>query len=399
MIANIAGGVLMWAVHFLARKTGPEEYGVFLAFLAVAMCVPTMPLQMVLAQQTAQGLATNHRGEVAGMIRLVWLASFVLWLAGVGLAVLWHAEILARWQIPNPWAFWIMLPALLFSLWGPMFSGVLQGQQNFLWLGWVMMLNGVGRLGIAALVVVVLHAAATGMVIGVLVGLVISGGLAIWQTRSLWSGPALPCDWRRLLRQVFPLVLGFGAFQFLFTADTMFAKTYFASATVGFYGSAGTLSRALMWLVGPLATVMFPRIVHSSAKSEKSNLMLMVFAGTGVLAVVGAAGLSVLGPFVVQIIYGKAYVQLASQVLPWYAGAMVPLALSNVLVNNLLARASFRIVLPMCVLAGGYAFALTRFHDTPVMLLQTTGVCSSILLVLCTGATLLDKTTAKTAAA
>src|SRR5437867_3768329 len=54
MVANVAGGVFMWAVHFLSRRIGPEEYGVFIACLAVAMCIPSIPLQMVVAHQTSQ---------------------------------------------------------------------------------------------------------------------------------------------------------------------------------------------------------------------------------------------------------------------------------------------------------------------------------------------------------
>ena len=75
-------------------------------------------------------------------------------------------------------------------------------------------------------------------------------------------------------------MLGFGAVQFLFTADTMFVKAYFSGDDAAFYVSAGTLSRALMWLVLPLATVMFPKIVHSVARSEKSNLLGVVLLGT-----------------------------------------------------------------------------------------------------------------------
>src|SRR5207249_1810794 len=126
------------------------------------------------------------------------------------------------------------------------------------------------------------------------------------------------------------LMLGFGAFQFLFTADTMFAKAYFDEDTVGFYGAAGTLSRALMWLVGPLASVMFPRIVHSAAKAEKSDLMGLVLLGTGILAVLGAISLSILGPWIVRFVSGQRFVAVASSLLPWYAAAMVPLALANV---------------------------------------------------------------------
>src|SRR3954453_22997523 len=71
MIANIAGGVLMWAVHFLSKRIPEGEYGIFVALLAVAMCIPTMPLQMALAHQTAQAVARNRLRQLAGMIRLM----------------------------------------------------------------------------------------------------------------------------------------------------------------------------------------------------------------------------------------------------------------------------------------------------------------------------------------
>src|SRR6266404_6117217 len=137
----------------------------------------------------------------------------------------------------------------------------------------------------------------------------------------------------------------------------MFVKSYFSPEDAGFYVSAGTLSRALLWLVTPLAAVMFPRIVHSAAKSEKTDLMRMVLIGTFVLAASGALGLSILGKWIVKFVFKESYVQTATSVLPWYAGAMVPLALANVLLNNLLARSSFKVVPALCVLAVAYAFA------------------------------------------
>jgi len=178
-------------------------------------------------------------------------------------------------------------------------------------------------------------------------------------------------------------MLSFAAFQFLFTADTMFVKSYFSSDEAGFYVSAGTLSRALMWLVGPLAAVMFPRLVHSAAKSEKSNLMGLVLIGTAVLATVGAVSMSILGPFIVKIVSGQKFVAVASALLPWYAFAMVPLSVANVLLNNLLAQSSAKAVAPLCILAVAYGFALTRFHDSLQMVLQTMGLCNVVLLLVC----------------
>ena len=62
---------------------------------------------------------------------------------------------------------------------------------------------------------------------------------------------------------------------------------------------------------------------------------------------------------------------------------MVPLAVANVLLNNLLARSQVKVVPALCVLAVAYAFALSRFHDTPVMVIQTLGACNLALLAVC----------------
>jgi O-antigen/teichoic acid export membrane protein len=382
MIANVAAGVLMWAVHFLFRATGPEEYGLFVTFVGLAMCIPNAPLQMVMAQQTAKALATRQTGELAGMTRMVWLGTSLLWLIGVAVVLVFQHDILVRWKVSNPAGLWITMLVLLLALWMPLFQGVLQGQQNFLWLGWSAMSQGIGRLGIAALAVLAFGGLAAGMMTGVLAGMIATNLIAIWQTRALWRAPARPFDWRSLLRQVVPLMLGSGVVQFLFMADIMFVKTYFPGTQAGYYDSAGTYSRALMWLVLPLATVMFPRIVHSSAKAEKTNILGMVLAGTAILSIVGAIALSLLGPIVIRFINGEECFKAASPLLSWYAGAMVPLSLANVLISALLARSSFRIVPWLCLLALGYVLALTHFHANFLMVLKTLGLVNLVLLAL-----------------
>jgi O-antigen/teichoic acid export membrane protein len=383
MIANVAGGLLMWAVHLLNKKIPPAEYGVFGVLLAVAMFVPNIPLQMVFAQQTARALATNRERELAGMIRLAWLGTLGLGLLLALGAWIWQAEIIAAWKLTNPAGLWITLLVVLLSFWLPLFWGVLQGQQNFFWLGWSNIFNGVGRLGVASFIVLLLGGYAAGMMLGVCLGLVVAVGIGIWQTRSLWLSHAQPFDWRSLLSQIGPLMLGFGAVQFFFTADTMFVKAYFSGDDAGFYVSAGTLSRGLMWLVIPLATVMFPKIVHSVARSEKSNLLGVVLIGTAVLAAGGALGLTILGPWVIRLAYSKDYVSIAAAVLPWYAWAMVPLSLAYALVNNLLARSQFRIVPVLVLLAVAYGVALIQFHNSLITVLKTLGVFNLLLLGVC----------------
>lgn len=383
MFANIASGALMWGVHFLSKKIPDAEYGTLITLLAATILIPTIPLQMVFAQQTAAALATGRERQLSGMVRKGWLWLTILWLVAAAVIFIFQRDIVSRWTLTNPAALWATAIVALGSLWLPMFSGVLQGGQNFLWLGWTVILNGVGRIGGASVIVFLLGGFAAGIMTGAAIGLGVATALAIWQTRSVWRGTSEPFNSRALLAQAIPLMLGFIATQFLFTADAMFVKSYFTSEETAFYGAAGTLSRALIWLVGPLTAVMFPKIVHSAAKSEKSNLMALTLAGTAALAICGAIGLSILGPFVVKLVYKPSYVELATRVLPWYAFGMVPLSLANVLASNLLARSKFGIVPFLILLAAGYGFALTQFHDSLVTVLKVFGVFNLLMLLVC----------------
>lgn len=73
------------------------------------------------------------------------------------------------------------------------------------------------------------------------------------------------------LARVGPLTFGFGAFQFMFSADPLFVQAWFDKDQTAFYMAAGTLGRALVAFTGPMVAVMFPKIVRSAALSEPTR--------------------------------------------------------------------------------------------------------------------------------
>ncbi len=387
MFANIAGGLLAFAVHFLNKKIPDAEYSNFGTLLMVIACVPVLPLQMVFAQQSALALATNRERQLAGMVRLTLLWISILWAVAALGVLMFQGPIISRWQLPGAAGLWVTLLTVLVTLWWPMFTGLLQGRQDFFWMGWTLIFGGVGRIVIAAVLVLGFAGGATGMMAGAMIGMGLMAGIACWRTRDLWAVRSEPFDAKASLGQIVPLMLGFGACQFLFTSDTIFAKAFFSGDAMKPYVAAGTLSRALLWLVLPMAAVMFPKLVHSSAKSEKTNLMGIVVLGTGVLAVCGMLGLWLVGPWVVKLVYKSGDVGETIRLIPWYSGAMVPLALANVLVNDLLARSHFRVVPAMVVLAVAYGFTLpfmlNHFPGRLEVALQTLGAFNLLLLAVC----------------
>jgi hypothetical protein len=294
---------------------------------------------------------------------------------------------MASWHLPSATGLWVTLLVVLASLWMPVFNGALMGKQDFLAMGWAAIGGGFARLAVAALLVLGFAGESGAMIFGAFVGIAILAAVAMWRTRDLWAVRATAFDKGKFFAQVAPLMLGFAACQFMFTSDTMFASSFFAREELKPYGAVGTLSRALLWLVLPLAAVMFPKLVHANAKSEKSNLFGLVVLGTGVLALCGAGGLWITGPWLVKLVYKAENVDVAMRLLPWYAFAMVPLALANVLVNDLLAREKFRVIPWMVLLAVAYGlalpWALRHWPGRLEIILQTLGLANTLLLAVC----------------
>jgi O-antigen/teichoic acid export membrane protein len=389
MLSSIIAGFMSLGVHFLNKLIPQGEYSNFGVLVMVIACLPTMPLQMVFAQQTAAALAENRERRLIAMIRWTWFWTFAIWIVVAVLAMIFQKQIADGWQLSSTAPLYATIFAILVSMWLPLFAGVMQGRQDFFWYGWANIAGGVLRLAAGAAAVIVFHLGASGMLWGATIGVGVASLIVIGRTRDLWSWgqPSEPFDSKALFKQIMPLIFAFGVCQFLFTTDTMYAQVHFSADSMKRYVAAGTLSRALLWLVLPISAVMFPKIVHASAKKEKSNLLAIVIAGTAVLAVVGAAGLCIVGPIVVRIVFKPEDVADTVALLPWYAGAMIPLALANVLVNDLMARGRFKVVPFMVAIGVAYAFTLPyilrHYPDRMTVVLQTLFVFTTLLFIVC----------------
>jgi O-antigen/teichoic acid export membrane protein len=387
IIAAVAGGAMSWLVHFLNKFISPAEYTAFGVLLAAVSCLPMTPVQMMFAQQSALALATGRERQLSNLIRLVWLWITLIF-AAVFIGVLFFQhQIVAGWHLPDVTSLWIAVVVMYFFMLQPIFSGLLQGRQDFFWLGWINILGGAGRLLPAAVLVVAVGWGAKGMMGGVLCGFLIGVAISLKRTHDLWSLPTSKFDGKKLLRQVTPLLLGFGAYQILFTSDMLFSKAFFTDDQMKPYLVAGTLSRALLWLVLPMATVLFPKLVQSRARAEKNNLFNLAVLGTALLSVCGALGLWVTGPVVVRLVTHASDVSDTMALIPWYAGAMVPLAMANVMLNDLMAKGRYIIVPFILGLAVAYCFSmplmLHHFPGRPVVALQIVGVFNLLLFGLC----------------
>jgi O-antigen/teichoic acid export membrane protein len=221
----------------------------------------------------------------------------------------------------------------------------------------------------------------------VLTGMAVVVGISAWQNRDLWQIQAEPIEWRKWLSRVVPLTLGLGALTLMISADVFFVQRYFEEGTTKYYLAAGMIGRALVFFTQPLATVMFPKLVRSAARSEKSDAMAHALLATLLAGGAAAIGCTLLPSLPLRIVFPPSYLEIATPLVRWFAWGMLPLTLTMVLGNALLARSRFAVVPWLLVVAIAYGVTLfwqLQFgHGTFQTVIQTLGVFSTLMLAVC----------------
>ena len=385
MLATVLGGVLMYAVHRVASHMPKGEYGLFTTLLQVVsqMSIPAIGLQGVFARQAAASLHPEHEKELAAVFRGVLCGTFSIWLLMIAVVWVLRDKILLSLGIANPAALWVTVLIGLTVLWRPVVMGIMQGRQNFLWLGWSSVLDGVVRFVGICVIVGLLAGYAAGAMTGVLCGsllIILIGG---WFSRDCFNAPAQSLNWRAWLAQVVPLAFGLGAGTFMLSADMLFVRAFFSEEQTGYYAAAGMIGRALVYFTVALTAVMFPKLARSAALGERSHALFLALALTGLAGAAAAALCSLAPELPLRIIYDRSFLALSAPLVPWFAWCMLPLTLATVLINGLMAQSRFAAVPWLLSVALGYALTLYFRHQSFIMVIQTLGIFSLIMLCVC----------------
>ncbi len=393
VVATVAGGVFMTAVHVVvSRRMDPAEYGVFFTLLRIylLMGIPAAGLQTVFTQQTAAALDEDSQARLRATTREVLGGIFILWLA-FGLVTAWFQEGWIRGlKITHPAALWVTVAVGLLLLWLPVLRGLLQGRQNFLGLGWVQILDGIGRFTAIA-VIVTLGGQSTGGMVGALIGQCVSLVVSLWLVRDVLGGVGRGFARGSWLRRVVPLTLGPGVVLVMSNSDVVFVQATFSSKiTPVAYMPAAMIGLAYLTFTLPLAWVMFPKVARSRALTEDTSALRHALGGTAALGLLTAVATTLLPKLPLQIIYfGNPKFWAAAPLVPWFTWALLPLILANVLISNSLARDRFAVVPWVVLVAAGYVATLLALRSYLVsiepaaafrLVVQTLGAFNLILL-------------------
>ncbi len=397
VLATLAGGVGMTAVHVVVQRYALEAYSQFKALLGLFYLVGAAQggLWNLFAQQTASALTPAQHSAVASAARRMAIAILIFG-AVLGVFLQFNAEAWTeQLKLPNSGALWATLGLAIATLELSILRGILQGQQNFSGLGWVTILDGVGRcLGVAA-ILMLFHGKAAGAIVGALIGNLVALVIGAWTGRAAFQGQSGEVPWNGWFARLVPLILTAAAVQVLTQFDNVFLqglipKDRMDSFRLGErYSPAAQIGFALTQFTVPLALVMFPRIARSAALSESTDAVKVAFISTLVLGTLAALGCTLIPGLPVRVLFSKVDLRIATPLVPWFAWAMLLFTLSNVLLSNLIAQAKFRVVPWMLAIAAIYVITLwsLRAHllaippaDACRLVVQVIGGCNAALL-------------------
>jgi O-antigen/teichoic acid export membrane protein len=270
----------------------------------------------------------------------------------------------------------------------------LQGRHQFGGLGWLQITDGVGRFTVMLLIVLLLNGKAAGAMFaafaGQLVTVIIGGAL----TQSIWRArPTVAFDWRGWFAGALPLSFGLGTILLMSSIDMLFVQGLFADTRqTALYSGAMLTGFAIIQFIAPVALVMFARVAQNVARQERTDSLGMTLTATILFGCVAAVVCTLFPKLPLRLMYiTNPEMWKAAPLVPWFAWALLPLTVANVLVQHILARAQFKAVPWLMLVPAAYAAALGLQApalvkmpqlDAFIRVIQTMGLASTLLCIL-----------------
>lgn len=362
VIATFVGGALMFGVQLVASRLLLEtesEFSDLYALLKIVtfLSIPAGGLTLVFAHQTAGAVTDESRRHVAACARGIGFGLFALWLGMILVVAAGQDRIMEVLHLKSSLALWMTMAVALTTLWTPVVRGLLQGAQRFGPFGWTALSDGLIRFGGVLVILLFVSRTAAGVMGAALLGQCVALYIGARGAREFLRRAESKVQWGEWIRGAVPLVLGSGVIVFFMTADAILAKSLYDRETYNYYIPGNMVGFAMALFVGPIAAVMFPKIVHSKARAGSTDALKWTLLLTGGI---GAAAclLATVAPWLPELVISKGKYAGAATLVPWFAWSMLIFTMANVLIGNLLARSDFRCVNWLVCAALAYGLIL-----------------------------------------
>jgi O-antigen/teichoic acid export membrane protein len=262
----------------------------------------------------------------------------------------------------------------------PVFWGVLQGREQFGFLGMSYFTGFATKCGLAIFLAIIGWG-----VEGVLFGIALSYGfaftVAIWPIREVLA-PTLDEDdvkMGELYRFALPTIVGLLMMSPYCQLDVFLVRHFFGGSEsslqlAGYYATASIIGKAFYFLPIGIVLALFPRVARKKATGENPIYVLMRGLGLNVfLSMIGIIGCFVLAPYLAVFLAKTDAPELVA-LIKYFGIAITPVAATMILVNYNLANEQYRFIWPLVPITILTFVGIWFIHSTPLTVLLIMGV-------------------------
>jgi O-antigen/teichoic acid export membrane protein len=369
----------------MGRLLSPTQFGLLNVLLGVCvvLSVPVSTLLMVLSKKAAECQAARDLPGVRGLLTRANRTVMVGGLAGLALFTLASSAIAGYLRVPSL-APVIILGACIFSSFlSPINMALLQGLQNYTWVGISQGLGGPLKFAFC-MVLVLAGFGLNGALAGLLVSQIVLWLLSSVPVRRSLAGVSAPLSsagpGAAALKRVLPILLANLAFTLITQMDLVLVNRYFPAQESAIYASAAVLGRSVMYIPATLVLAMFPMVSEKQALNRDTNpLLLKSLLMTFCLSGTGALLFYAMPEWILLTFFGAQYAG-AAPLLKYFGVAMLPLALLLVLYNYMIACGRSGFSYCMLVMAGIDILLIHSYHGSLLGVVFITAVSSLLLL-------------------
>jgi len=378
---------------FMVRALTPVDYGILNSLIALFMLIsqPAGTLRTVIVKFVSMFDAHNEINKTKQLLSN--LGKKVLIISGIIFIIILilSPRISIFLQIPS-WKLIAPVAAILFfTILSTLFTGSLQGMQEFIYLGSSRII-GAGIKLVLSVILVAIGFSIYGALFGLLISAVFLLLFPLFLTvralkKKRISSGELPhhepdINYKKVYKYFFPVSICNFCFMALTSMDVILVKHYFQPVMAGYYSIAQMVGKIILFLPGAISIVMFPRVSGLNAKGKptlhilnKSLLYVGILCGTGIVA-------SLLFPeYILRILTGQFYIECLPLV-KLFAIAMGLYALVTILIFYHLSIHNIKFAYPLVFLTALQALLIGLFHNSLSHVLYILIIIAAILLII-----------------
>ena len=351
----------------MGRLLSAKEYGFLNSLMAifVVLSVPISTLLMVVARKTAAYAAKKDFTGIRGLFRLAHQRILFGGLLGLIVFMLGARHVADYLHSPT------LMPIILLGLCTytalavPINTALLQGLQDYKWMGIVSGLGGPVKF-MLCVILVLAGLGVNGVLLGLILASIASWLLAYFSIRRhlLRGQPGADTVHQLSLAHMLPVFLANLAFTVITQTDMILVARFFPAQDAGMYAAAAILGRSVMYIPGVFVQALFPMVSeHHALNLDSRHLLAKALAATAALSGFGAALFFLFPRWIIQVLFNARYLE-AAPVLKYFGLAMLPMGLLLVLMNYSIAKGERFFSYVMILGAFLEILLIYRFHDS-----------------------------------